>query len=145
MGLSLLRLLSENELFLLLFFLKCPFYLYFLFALLFNVQVNASFWVGWFLYSLIIVVTFMVLKIINFRLHYCLGSDPIPEEMTVKVEEEEEDQEQKTEEEEFPIGNLDIRQKGWGRLRERVNIIRIRIHKELKGGVVCLLFPNFCS
>ena len=45
------------------------------------------------MYSLIIGFTFMVLKIINFRLHHSLGSDPVPEELVKEKEEEEEEEE----------------------------------------------------
>ena len=50
-------------------------------------QVDAGHWAGWMVYSLIILATFLTLKIINYRLHRDLGADPVPEE------EEEEDKE----------------------------------------------------
>ena len=51
-------------------------------------QVDAGYWAGWLVYSLVILATFLTLKIINYRLHRDLGADPVPEE-----EEEEEKEE----------------------------------------------------
>lgn len=43
---------------------------------------------GWVVYSVFILVTFLILKVINMRLHKSLGTDPVPEE---EEQEEEED------------------------------------------------------
>ena len=59
-------------------------------ALFIYFQVNVSSWVGWFVYSLIIMFLFMVLKIVNFRIHQSLGSDPVPDPPKEEEEEEEE-------------------------------------------------------
>lgn len=50
-------------------------------------------WIGWFVYSLVILVTFTILKVINLRLHSSLGSDPIeePEEEQSDSDKEEEE------------------------------------------------------
>ena len=47
------------------------------------------------MYSLLILITFLVLKVVNTRLHRSLGSDPVPEE---EEQEEEESKEQPNEE-----------------------------------------------
>ena len=45
---------------------------------------------GWVVYAVFVLSTFLILKIINMRLHKSLGEDPVPEE----EEEEEENQEE---------------------------------------------------
>lgn len=42
---------------------------------------------GWVVYSVFVLATFLILKVINMRLHLSLGTDPVPEE-------EEQDQEE---------------------------------------------------
>ena len=42
---------------------------------------------GWVVYSIFVLGTFLILKVINMRLHLSLGTDPVPEE----EEEEQED------------------------------------------------------
>ncbi len=44
-----------------------------------HTQVAPTSWIGWFVYALITLVAFLVLKIVNIRLHLSLGSDPLPE------------------------------------------------------------------
>ena len=49
-------------------------------------QIDAMHPAGWVVYSVFVLGTFLILKVINMRLHKSLGTDPVPEE------EEEEDQ-----------------------------------------------------
>ena len=45
-----------------------------------SLQIRVAHWSGWFTYSVIVVTTFLILKVVNTRLHQSLGNDPIPEE-----------------------------------------------------------------
>ena len=56
-------------------------------------QIRTDHWSGWFTYAMIVLATFLILKIVNTRLHHSLGTDPVPEEEESKKEEEEEEEE----------------------------------------------------
>jgi len=66
-------------------------------------QINSLHWAGWLVYSLFVLFSFIVMKVVNLRLHLSLGTDPVPEpEKEEESEEgsEEESGEQLPEEEE---------------------------------------------
>lgn len=52
-------------------------------------QIDALHPAGWIVYAVFVLATFLILKIINMRLHKSLGEDPIPEEEEAQQEEEE--------------------------------------------------------
>lgn len=56
------------------------FFLAFIFLPFSVFHIRPLHWSGWFTYSLVVGITFLVLKIVNTRLHLSLGSDPVPEE-----------------------------------------------------------------
>lgn len=43
------------------------------------VQIDPNHWAGWFVYTLFILVSFIIFKVVNIRLHLSLGTDPVPE------------------------------------------------------------------
>ena len=43
-------------------------------------QINSDHWSGWFVYSVLVVFSFIILKIVNSRLHLSLGTNPSTEE-----------------------------------------------------------------
>ena len=59
-------------------------------------QIDSRHWAGWLAYSLFVLLSFIVMKVVNLRLHLSLGTDPIPE--PEKEEESEEGSEGEGEE-----------------------------------------------
>lgn len=54
-------------------------------------QVAPNTWIGWLVYSVVALVAFLTLKIVNIRLHQSLGNDPPPPSETTPTQDNEDD------------------------------------------------------